>query len=185
MNNDGGPNNEGGIHGQLTGERLSTSQKHTPSSSSSSSPGAGGLSGEPCSAARTRPDTGAEAFIISQAQTPALFPCWTALFAHSRPDVSAVTGHSRLLPPPLDSSSVSDATLGGQFLQVEFLALIYKKNVAILMKCGLPARRRFPRCLVPCHHFPWSVSREGVCLCVHAYLVVYTRDVNYQLSINW
>lgn len=58
--------------------------------------GGGGLSSESCSPARTRPDTGVEPFIISRTQTPALFPCWTALFAHSRPDVSTWTGHSRL-----------------------------------------------------------------------------------------
>lgn len=52
-----------------------------------------------CSTARTLPDTGAKWFIISQLQTPALFPCWTALFTHGRPDVSEMTAHS--LPPRL------------------------------------------------------------------------------------
>lgn len=43
---------------------------------------------ESCSAARTLPDRGADQSVISQLQTPALFPRWTALFTDQRPDVS-------------------------------------------------------------------------------------------------
>lgn len=91
-NHDSGLNNRRGIYSRLAGDSLTNSQKV-------SHPllcGGGGLCSESCWPARTRPDTGAEPFIISPSQTPALFPCWTALFAHSRPDVSSLTGHSRL-----------------------------------------------------------------------------------------
>lgn len=91
---------------------------------------------EPCSAARTLPDSGADQSVISQLQAPALFPCWTALSTHQTgPDVSSVTRRfltlSLVSPSPAVPSLVPDiltevwSTLSNQ----QFVLYYHRKSV--------------------------------------------------------